>query len=108
MPRAQLFVHATPRDASQLEYSFDQVVRLAREGRDVTLFLVEDGVLDARRGPTARPLARALAAGVEVLVDRASLRARGLRGARLLEGTRTAGLDALANRIAAGERATWL
>jgi predicted peroxiredoxin len=109
MPHSHLFVqaesHAKPAD---LAATYDRITQLAQDGGHVTVFLVEDGVLTARQGPHASPLANAVGAGVEVFVDRRSLRDRGIRPSRLVRGARTAGIHALSSRIANGERATWL
>ena len=109
MSSSHLFVFAAQRRAvAELQAIYDRFVRLVQEGARVTVFLVEDGVLSARRGPHAESLALATAAGVEVLADRRSLGDRGLRASKLVAGVRTTDLDALVNRVADGERATWL
>lgn len=108
-PRTRLFVqNRAPVHTLQLDDAYRGLSDDARAGAFVTLFLCEDAVYAARRRGGLPALENALAAGVEILVDRRSLRARGLRAACLVPGARTAGLCALADRIAAGERATWL
>jgi len=80
---------------------------LAKEGHQVTLFLVQNGVLAARRGAQGELLARVAQAGVEVLADDFSLRERGIRPDRLIPGVRPAPLDAVMDQLEAGRKALW-
>ena len=72
---------------------------LAIRGHQVTLFLVQNGVLGARRGPGTDPLARLTRAGVTILADDFSLRERGIEPTELREGVQPASIDALVDLI---------
>jgi sulfur relay (sulfurtransferase) complex TusBCD TusD component (DsrE family) len=65
---------------------------LVRESNSVTLFLLQNGVLPARRGMYSALLTRVAKADVEVLADDFSLRERGIAADKLAEGVRAAPL----------------
>lgn len=67
--------------------------QLATQGDSVTLFLIQNAVLMARRGLDS-PLAKLLGK-VEILADRYSLEGRNLTPAALCEGVRAAEMDRL-------------
>ena len=74
---------------------------LCRQGHDVTLFLVENGVIAARRGAAAGIAFDALSdTGAHILADDVSCRARGIR--ELAPGVSPSDLDHLADKIADG------
>ena len=80
---------------------------LAARSRPVTLFLVQNGVLAARRVAAAEPLTRLARSGVTVLVDEMSLRERGIADDRLAAGLRVADLGCVIDALAEGTRVLW-
>ncbi len=80
---------------------------LAQEGHTVTLFLVQNGVLPARRSAKSEALTKLARAGVEILADDFSLRERGIGQDRLAEGVKAAPLDVVVDQLAEGRRAIW-
>jgi sulfur relay (sulfurtransferase) complex TusBCD TusD component (DsrE family) len=80
---------------------------LAKKGRAVTVFLVQNAVLGARRGARADGLASLAQAGVEVLADDFSLRERGIEASALKDGIRPAALDVVVDQLAEGRKALW-
>lgn len=80
---------------------------LAREGNRVTLFLVQNGVLPARRGARCPDLHETARAGVRVLADEFSLRERGIPVDRLVEGVAAADLEVVVDQLAAGAKTLW-
>lgn len=80
---------------------------LKREGNEVTLFLVQNAVLAARKGATAAALGKLTGAGVEVLADSFSLRERGIPVQRLAAGVRAAELDTVIDHMAEGRKVIW-
>jgi predicted peroxiredoxin len=88
---------------------------LAKEGSEVTLFLVQNAVMAARHGARSNfphnsrvPSLAALAAnGVEVLADSFSLQERGISPNRLIPGVTVAPISAVIDHMAAGRRALW-
>ena len=96
-----------PFETNDASYYYQLAASLAREGSKVTLFLVQNGVLPARRSRRSDGLAAAAAAGVEVLADEFSLRERGIRIDRLVAGVKPAPLDTVVDRLADGAKAIW-
>ena len=80
---------------------------LARTNNSVTLFLVQNGVLPARRSAKSRRLTELAQAGVQVLAEEFSLRERGIRADRLAEGVAPAALDVVIDQLAEGRKALW-
>ena len=96
-----------PFESVAVTQQYDLAARLAREGHSVTLFLVQNGVLPARRGACSALLTRACDAGVVLLADDFSLRERGIHAGTLAEGVRSAPLGVIVDRLAAGHKAMW-
>ncbi|MGH9367019.1 MAG: DsrE family protein [Thermoanaerobaculia bacterium] len=108
MSRYLLIESRDPFESGEVPYFYDLAGGLAREGHEVTLFLVKNGVLPAR--PSARaPLLTSLAReGVRVLADDFSLAERGISEAALAEGVAGAPIDRVVELLAAAEtRALW-
>jgi len=82
-------------------------IALARQDNSVRVFLVQNGVLPARKGAMGEAIRELMAAGIEVLADEFSLRERGIGAGRLAEGVRPAALDFVVDRLAAGDRVLW-
>ena len=86
---------------------YDLAVNLVKEGNEVTLFLVQNGVLPARPGKYSPLLTNTAHAGVEVLADEFSLRERGIAAGKLAEGVRSAPLSIVIDQLAEGRKALW-
>src|SRR5688500_13909282 len=80
---------------------------LAAEGHTVTLFLVQNGVLPARRSAQSAGLRALASVGVEVLADDFSLRERGITPDRLTAGVAAAPLDTVIDHLAEGRKVIW-
>jgi sulfur relay (sulfurtransferase) complex TusBCD TusD component (DsrE family) len=80
---------------------------LAKEGHAVTLFLVQNGVLPARRSAKSARLGELAERGVAVLADEFSLRERGIAHDRLAAGIKAAPLDVVIDQLADGAKALW-
>lgn len=87
---------------------YEMAARLARAGNTVTVFLVQNGVLPARRDSVPNSLANVAANGVEILSDEFSLRERGIARDELVEGVSPAGLEAVVDHLAQGTKTIWL
>ncbi|CAN5502196.1 hypothetical protein BH20ACI3_BH20ACI3_00130 [soil metagenome] len=94
-----------PFESNDVGYYYDLAKGLVEGGNQVTLFLVQNGVLPAR--PSARSAAlNALARnGVTVLADDFSLQERGI--AKLAEGVAAAPIEAVVEHLAAGHKTLW-
>ena len=80
---------------------------LKTQGHDVTLFLVQNGVLPARKSPRSQVLAELMKAGVEVFADDFSLAERGIQENRLVDGVKPASVDKIVDELAAGAKPIW-
>ena len=93
-----------PFGSTGVSQTWDLASDLRAAGHDVTLFLVENGVLAARNQDRLDALADA---GVEVLADDFALRERGLDADRLVAGVRPSPLAVVNDRLAEGRKALW-
>jgi predicted peroxiredoxin len=80
--------------------------KLADAGNEVTLLLVQNGVLGARKGAKDERLS-ALVGRVTVLADDFSLRERGIPEADLVAGVAVSTVDTIVELVATGARALW-
>ncbi len=89
-------------------YLYDLADGLAKEGHEVTLFLVQNGVFPARPSTHSERLTRLAKGGIQVLADDFSLRERGIPAESLAEGVRSAPIDRVVDLLADGAtRALW-
>lgn len=102
-----LIASRDPFESNDVQYYYDLARGLLQQGERVTLFLVQNGVLPARRGARAPKLGQLIKDGAEVLADEFSLRERGISGGRLSAGIRPASLDVIIERLAAGDKVLW-
>lgn len=96
-----------PFESNDTAQYYELAANLAHARNGVTLFLVQNGALAARRSPRAAALGRLAEQGVEVLVDEFSLRERGIPRDDLAPGVRAAPLDVVIDRLAEGWKALW-
>jgi predicted peroxiredoxin len=107
MAKYLLIESRDPFDWSSVAYCYDLAKGLAKEGNQVTLFLVQNGVLAARHGARSDALSSVAKAGVEVLADDFSLRERGITQSRLVSGVKAAPLDVVIDQLAQGHKVIW-
>jgi predicted peroxiredoxin len=107
MPKYLLIESRDPFDSNDVAFTYDLATGLVKAGHDVTLLLVQNGVLPARRGAQADRLAAALKAGIAVLADEFSLLERGISRERLLAGVQPAPIDVVIDHLAAGHKTLW-
>ena len=108
MPSYLLFESRDPFESAEVPLHCELAGRLAREGNDVTLFLVQNGVLAARQSMGSRAFAGLAAAGVRVLADAFSMRERGIPVSRMAPGIAVAELDVAIDELVTGCKALWL
>jgi hypothetical protein len=96
-----------PFTSGEVGFFQDLSRRLVAAGDQVTVFLVENGVLPARSGAAGGELSELLQAGVEVLADDFSLRERGIPLDRLRPGIKPVAIDLVIDRLATGCKAIW-
>src|SRR5437762_3482207 len=97
-----------PYECNDVGYLYDLAQGLAKEGHDVTLFLVQNGVLPARKSPRSGRLADLSKGGVKVLADDFSLRERGIANESLLAGLKPTPIDQVVDLLAdSATKAFW-
>ena len=94
-----------PFESHDVGYYYDLAKGLAGDGSEVTLFLVQNGVLAARPSAHSAALGELVQSGVKVLADDFSLQERGI--SKLAEGISAAPIDAVVDRLAAGHKTLW-
>ena len=90
-------------------YFCDLAKDLGATGNDVTLFLLQNGVLMARKGATS-PAKDLLSGGsnIRVLADSFCLKERAIPESALLPGVKVSDVDTLVDLLAAeGVKAVW-
>lgn len=100
-----LFVQASDAYECRADHLRGLASGLANEKVQVTLFLVQNGVLAARAA--AAPLGDLMKAGVRVCADEFSLKERGITAERLAPGVTPAPLELVIDELAAGAKALW-
>jgi predicted peroxiredoxin len=75
----------------------ETAIAVKERGHEVTVFLVQNGVLAARA--SVRRLGRLARAGVKLLADDLSLRERGIKAEELAASVRESGIDALVDAL---------
>ena len=102
-----LFIESRdPFESRDTRFIEDTAIGLKERGHDVTLFLVQNGVLAARK--KAQCLERLAQAGVTLLADSFSLSERGIQAAELTAEVRQAGIDLLVDALVQeNSRAIW-
>src|SRR5258705_5375197 len=107
MAKYLLIESRDPFDSSDSEYFAELVKGIAKRGNDTTVFLVQNGVLPARKGSKyAAVLADLIKNKVKVVADRFSLKERGIR--QLVEGVDTSDTDRLVDLLVEpGTKAIW-
>lgn len=107
MAKYLLIESRDPFDSHDVAHTYELAQGLAREGNEVTLFLVQNGVLPARRSARSQTLETVARAGVQVLADDFSLRERGITTDRLADGVTPSPLDVVVDQLADGRKAIW-
>jgi sulfur relay (sulfurtransferase) complex TusBCD TusD component (DsrE family) len=108
--QSYLFIASRDPFASRdVESAYRLIAELATRGTPVTLFLVQNGVLAARREADVEQFAALMTTpGVAVLVDTFALQERGITPDTLTPGVQTANIETLVDLlIADGQKAIW-
>lgn len=107
MAKYLLIESRDPFEANDVANVYDLAEGLAREGNEVTLFLVQNGVLPAHPGTQSSALASVAGTGVQVVADDFSLRERGIAADGLVSGVTSAPIDIVIDQLAEGRKALW-
>jgi sulfur relay (sulfurtransferase) complex TusBCD TusD component (DsrE family) len=96
-----------PLASRDVDRSYELATQLTKAGHEVTLFLVQNGVLAARSTSLRTGIEVVLRTMTEVLADDFSLRERGIAATALIQGVRPAPIEAVVERMSAGWRVLW-
>ena len=107
MSKYLLIESRDPFDSNDTRFCCDLARQLAAANNEVTVFLVQNGVLPARSSARTGDLASLASAGVSVLADSFSLKERGIDENRLASGIKAAPLDIVLDALAAGAQVIW-
>jgi intracellular sulfur oxidation DsrE/DsrF family protein len=107
MPRYLLIESRDPYDSNDTGFCRDLATQLAAAKNEVTVFLVQNGVLSARSGARSGDLTKLADSGVRVLADRFSLKERGIDETRLASGIAPAPLEVVLDALAEGAQVVW-
>jgi intracellular sulfur oxidation DsrE/DsrF family protein len=107
MSKYLLIESRDPFDSNDTGFCRDLAQQLAGANNEVTLFLVQNGVLPARSGARSDGLTKLAGAGVRVLADSFSLKERGIDEARLASGIAAVPLDVVLDALAEGAQVIW-
>jgi sulfur relay (sulfurtransferase) complex TusBCD TusD component (DsrE family) len=107
MPRYLLIESRDPFDSNDTRFCCDLARQLVDAKHEVTLFLVQNGVLPARAGARSGDLAQLSGAGVRILADSFSLKERGIDETRLATGVAAAPLEVVVDALAEGAKVIW-
>ncbi len=107
MAKYLLISSRDPFDSNDVGNYYELATGLAKEGNEVTLFLVQNGVLPARKSSKSQLLTDVAAAGVTVLADDFSLRERGIGADRLIDAVKASPLDVVVDHMADGTKTMW-
>jgi intracellular sulfur oxidation DsrE/DsrF family protein len=94
-------------ESNDVAHYLDLATELAAGGNAVTVFLVQNGVLTARRSSHAAKIEALTKAGVTVLADEFSLRERGIPADRLVSGVKPSPIDVVVDHLADGHKTLW-
>ena len=107
MSKYLLIESRDPFVANDVGHFFELASSLVKDGNEVTLFLVQNGVLPARKSTKSQLLSDLSKAGVDVLADEFSLRERGINNDRMASGVKSAKLDIVIDQLADGRKTLW-
>lgn len=97
-----------PFESRDVQFVVDAATALKRNGNDVTVFLVQNGVLAGRASARASHLPLLAEEGIALLADSFSLRERGIETSELGAGIEQSDIDALVDMLAErGAKAIW-
>ena len=88
-----------PFDSPDTSFLADTAAALKKRGNQVTVFLVQNGVLGARTLARKSSLPQLLESGVTVLADDFSLRERGIQSDECQSAVKTASIDQLVDLL---------
>ncbi len=104
-----LFIESRdPFESRDTNFVSETATALQKGGNDVTVFLVQNGVLGARKNARRSHLPKMSDAGVRLLADDFSLKERGIKDNELLSGVKQANIGSLVDSLVReGTKVIW-
>jgi sulfur relay (sulfurtransferase) complex TusBCD TusD component (DsrE family) len=99
MNRYLLIESRDPFESRDTQFVEETATALKQRGHSVTVFLVQNGVLAARKNGHDTYLGRLAGAGVTLLADDFSLCERGIQSSELHAGIQQSGVEALVEML---------
>ena len=97
----------SPWESGDVAHFYALASELGHAGGEVTLFLVQNGVMPARAGAKDAALDQLLGSQVRVLADDFSLRERAIGPGAMKRGIRTSSIDEIVDLLSVGAKALW-
>ena len=94
-----------PFESNEVMYYYELSKGLVEAGNQVTLLLVQNGVLAARPSAHSAALSALGKSGVKILADEFSLKERGI--SKLAEGVAATPIDVVVDHLEAGHKTLW-
>lgn len=94
-----------PFESNDVGYYYELAKGLQESGNQVTLLLVQNGVLAARPSAQAPGLVALVSAGMKILADDFALKERGIT--KLRDGVHAAPIDVVVDHLEAGHKTLW-
>ena len=88
-----------PFESADTRFVEQTATALRQRGNEVTVFLLQNGVLAARQTARVEGLSRMAQAGVRILADDFSLRERGIQTRELAPGIQPANVETLVDSL---------
>jgi|TARA_R110000782_G_scaffold123126_6_gene214561 sulfur relay (sulfurtransferase) complex TusBCD TusD component (DsrE family) len=96
-----------PFECRETENLYRLAVNLKNSGHAVTLFLVQNGVIPARKSASNREFAGLIRQGIHIEVDDFSAKERSISESELKKGVNLAPLDNIIDCLAKGTKTMW-
>jgi len=107
MSKYVLIQSKSPWESSGVSQFYALAKELGDAGAEVTLFLVQNGVMAARAGAKDVALDQILGGKVRVLADDFSLRERAIAQNTMKTGVKPSAIDEVVDLLASGAKAMW-
>jgi predicted peroxiredoxin len=107
MAKYTLIASRDPFDSKEAGHYYDLAEDLVKDGNEVTLFLVQNGVFAARKSPGSKMVEKLAGKGVTVLADSFSLKERGISEGRMADQVKASGLEVIIDHMAEGRKVIW-
>ena len=107
MSKFLLIASRDPYDGQDVNHYYVLAANLVKEGNQITVFLLQNGVFPARSSKYSPLLTQISKAGAAIYADDFSLRERGIAANQLIDGVEVASLEMVIDQLADGCKTLW-